>query len=465
MFDWSVFLLVSLISLSAGATTAFLLWRFAPEEWQITLREYVVGSLVILLAVAPLTTWAASTIAKNAQIGDYIEFQNGSVVSATRQDVECEYNGSCQNHYDCDPYLVPVTTCTSDDKGNMSCKTTLVTRYNSCPYATVEHNFYVSDSLGDRHTIALGWLDEDPEVWSNESNRQSIPDYLQLGVPAYWQQAYDSIMANRPLPVTKIITYDNYILADDQSLLKAYNDAIEEYKSKGWLPDHTQNLKNPVTPEFTAKKFNFVGETLPNDEAWQDAVNRLNAKLSMTLQGDLHVVAIDATKVSLADSEKYTNTLLAYWQSDTYGKKSLARNTIVLVIGVQDGKVDWSRAKTGVPLGNDSMLSALSSRLAGQAFAPDTLIGSPGATIVDGKPQYQLSQGLVDQIITVDYPFERPCTDCANNGESGGFVYIKPEVHLSFWSKFWTGLSVFVLTSVIWILLARLEFFPTRKPE
>jgi len=319
--------------------------------------------------------------------------------------------------------------------------------------------------LGDRHTIALGWLDEDPEVWSNESNRQSIPDYLQLGVPAYWQQAYDSIMANRPLPVTKIITYDNYILADDQSLLKAYNDAIEEYKSKGWLPDHTQNLKNPVTPEFTAKKFNFVGETLPNDEAWQDAVNRLNAKLSMTLQGDLHVVAIDATKVSLADSEKYTNTLLAYWQSDTYGKKSLARNTIVLVIGVQDGKVDWSRAKTGVPLGNDSMLSALSSRLAGQAFAPDTLIGSPGATIVDGKPQYQLSQGLVDQIITVDYPFKRPCTDCANNGESGGFVYIKPEVHLSFWSKFWTGLSVFVLTSVIWILLARLEFFPTRKPE
>ena len=86
-----------------------------------------------------------------------------------------------------------------------------------------------------------------------------------------------------------------------------------------------------------------------------------DAALGSTLQGDLHLVIVDAKKIS--DPDNYSNALVAYWLSPKFGKDALSKNGIVVVLGTSDGKtVDYTYAAgadllTGQTVGHNQSLS------------------------------------------------------------------------------------------------------------
>lgn len=433
------------------------------SDREFTVKELVVSSLVAILVVLPLTNVIVHTIAQSNSVGGFKEFWNGSVISAKSQEIVCTRDGSCVHDYDCDPYLVPVTKTRTvpDGKGGTTTETyiEMETRYHSCPYADREYNYWLNDSLDQKIDIASHIFAASPQEWRRGSG---IPDGVARGIPQEWTDVQNSIIHGDNPPSTLINKYTNYLLASSDSLLKAYSDKIEVYRERGLLADHTRNMKdNPLQYGYRADKAVFVKMEPDANQyrEWQRAVGRLNSQLGTELQGDLHMLAVPAKEIDNPDD--YTNALLAYWQSRDYGKEALGKNAIMIVVGVSaDGKkVEWARAKTGIPEGNGEMLAAISIKLTGVKFAPETLIGGPTASWSgegEGSLSFTSTKGAVEQIVLRDHPFLRPCMMCKDDGDNGlGYVYLKDSAMLPGWVPWVIGIVVFFISlGIFWFMVA-----------
>jgi hypothetical protein len=321
--------------------------------------------------------------------------------------------------------------------------------YESCPYATAEYTYWLNDSIGQQIPVASHLFSANPQEWRRGSG---IPGDVPRGEPQYWLDMKAAIERGDNPPSTKVNEYVNYLLSASDSLLKAYSDKIESYREKGLMPDHTLNMKsNPIYNGHLADKAVFVKMDPGADQyrAWQEALNKLNSQLGTERQGDLHMLAVPASEIDNPDD--YTNALLADWQSRQYGKEGLAKNAIMLVVGVTaDGKsVEWARAKTGIPDGNGEMLAALSLQLEDVKFTPQDLLGGPKATCNSengGNLTFTPTDGAVEQIVLRDYPFQRPCMMCEDEGDTGqGYVYLKDSALLPAWAPWVLGIVVFVV--------------------
>ena len=215
----------------------------------------------------------ASNIAYESAIQGYHEFLNGTVVEATVEEIICTKDGPCTYEYDCDPETV--TEYYTDSEGELKSRTK--TEWDSCPYATVEYSYHTKDSLG-RTTGFDRAFAEKPVEWRIGSG---IPGGVPRGAPEAWQKARTALDAGRGLPMTTTNTYTNYILASDSDLLKESSDDIETLLEAGLLPEHTQNMKDPIMDTFSANKVNFVGFTPKDEAAWQESVMQFNAALGM----------------------------------------------------------------------------------------------------------------------------------------------------------------------------------------
>src|SRR5262249_8758701 len=154
--------------------------------------------------------------------------------------------------------------------------------------------------------------------------------------------------SGNPGPVTAREDYDNYILASQSSILHKFSGSIDQYKKDGVLPKISHDILSP----YYASRVYFVGVNPPGD--WQWYINKYDAALGVSLQGDLHLVIVDANKVGSPDD--YSQALIAYWQSQEFGKDALSKNGIVVVVGTKDGQtVAWARAGTGMPVGNEAL--------------------------------------------------------------------------------------------------------------
>jgi hypothetical protein len=159
------------------------------------------------------------------------------------------------------------------------------------------------------------------------------------------------------------------------------------------------------------------------------------------LQGDLHLVAIPDTVVGSGQSENYANALKAYWQGSKMGKKALAKNGIIVVLGVntQNKTITWARAKTGMPVGNGEMLAAIENRLPGKPFDPDAILGNIKAQVKqDDKgnltASYQLGNSALEQIVFHDYPFARARMGTGKNQTGSTFTYLKADIKMPTWA-------------------------------
>lgn len=424
---------------------------------RITAPEICLYAVVVTVVSVFVTMVIGPSLARNSAINGYKEFYNGSITQARVVPDKCEKDGSCSHTYVCDTEYI-YHPAEYDSEGHLTRAAYTEVIDHHCPYATYELDYVLDDSLGRTITIGDDYFQPNPQPWRGG---HGIPSDVPRTIPTRWLSAKQHLEAGMSDPVTGIFKYANFILASDGDLYKKYSGNISKYKKAGLLPKHTVNLgKNALYDyETRATKVQTAGNLkLGNLSEWNNQLMLFNAALGSELRGDLHIVLVPSDKVG--DSKDYITALKAYWTS--LGKWSISKNGIILALGISaDGKtVQWVRADTGMPYGNNAMISGLESF---QNFPADpvTLLGNITASVatIGGKPEVTYnhgSQGLAGKIIFSDYPYKRPCMKCEDAGETGvGYTNLKDAVPVSTGSKILMFIIVLFLSLVFMgVLLA-----------
>jgi len=416
---------------------------------------------VIAVAVIGLLSWGFSSLSASAGTASvengYQEFINGALISANVHVTTCHEDGSCVHEHNCDKYYV-YHPAQYDSNGHETQAAYEEEKHHDCPYVTQEYTYSVTATYGFKtvdypiphgsHIFALHpsiWH-SDPGSWFLDEGHHyhtshGVPTGVPEGVPPAWKKYQGDIARGDSDPASDIHSYTNYILASQDSILKAYSPDVDRFLKQGILPEHTQNFRkgNPFTDLLDVNKMSFVGFTPSNAALWQKRLMRFNAALGMQLQGDMHIVAIDDHLIGAGQSETYANALKAYWQGPKMGKKALAKNGIIVVLGVNrsDNTISWARAATGMPVGNGEMVSAIEQRLPGNSFNPGAVLGKVVAS-VDPKTSnvnFNIGHGLLGQIVFHDFPFQRACMQCKQKTDHGtSFVYLKADIKQPGWA-------------------------------
>lgn len=383
---------------------------------------FAVGMVSIVL-LGSIAGAVGERWAKDNQL-TYNEFLNGYETEAIQLTQPCERDGGCKRNYDCDPYEVAVQNSSTDSKGNTTYYTTYETHYHSCPYATEEWTFVIKTSLKQDFTISADGFATNPQQYRGD---RGIPGGIQIGVPEFWAQAKARIDSGNPGPVTVQSTYKNYILASQSSILRKFSGAMEDFKTKNMLPGlSTSTPGYGITAPYVGTKTYFV-QGLPNQDQWRAAVNQFDSALGTDLQGDMHVVFVPKD----TDKDQYKGALTAYWTGPEMEKNGLSKNGIVLVIGTDGKTSSWVKAFTGMPGGNEAMLTELESLKNLDLSDPAKLLGTPKGIINGEKKVKEIvhTQGQIESIVWGANKFQRVCMVCETAGDKGqGFAYLDADI-------------------------------------
>lgn len=399
----------------------------------------IVGVVVFSLGAAPLAAKIGTDQFRQGAVA-YREFWNGWETAALVSSTTCTKNGWCSLSYQCDPHDVTefISVTDADGKGSHM-EARVHTEYDDCPYATEERSYAVATTLGKYGMgtfIAPGAVE-----WRAGSGFGGYP----VGPPAEWVAVADRIAAGDPGPVTADKGYDNYVLSSQHTILRKHEQVVNAYAKL--LPPPTAGWKSPIRDLYHADKVSFVG--LPEPKEWAAAVERLNAALGTELQGDLHLVAVDARRV--VNPAEYTIALAARWQSpDVYGRRALSKNGIGIVIGVRERRVAWARMFTGMPVGNEALQLDVRDMLIGKAFTVATLIGKPTARVLDdGNVKVTPGQGALPRLLWGPHRFQRVCMACDDPGDRGaGYRYLINEIRPSRGARWLVDFIVLLLSVV-----------------
>lgn len=444
-------ILIAALLFAVAAVLA--LMRSHQIVWRSTDSAILGGVAAIIFLTGCASYPVAHHIAQRGAIGGFHQFLNGSIVEVPPVDTTtCHRDGSCKHEYDCDPYEVKVVDreAYTDKDGNYHAEQSHEeTRYHDCPYSTKEYTYKLKDNFDNTYTLGDHVFAADPKAWRDG---KSLPSNVFRGVPEQWSKAKANLEAGNADPVTVPDTYDNFILADEHTLLRAYSDDIDSLKEAKLLPEHTASLKDPIHDYYMADKVSFVGMSSDDNDAWQSTLMHFNAALGMEHQGDMHVVIVKASAIpSSVSPQDYANAVKAYWLNDL-GKYALAKNGIMLILAVDDtgSIVEWSKADTGMPIGNGAMLQALSTQLDGQPLSPDILFGDTTAQVKDSKVSYTIGAGLVSDIVMNRFPFKRACMACEDKEDEGtGFVSLSVDIPLGTGGTIWTIIIDLLLAALL----------------
>lgn len=429
--------LEGLIGAAASVAVGFGLKKAYEGDYRynITAREFQISAILISCAVAPLVVYTGYQVAIQQNVS-YQETWSGWEQKAVQNVNTCYRDGTCHFEYSCDPY----TETYKDSDG----KTQTRTKYHDCPYFTEEWEFVLKTTAGSV-VIAPHNAPTNPSqhLWRPWV---SAPSDVPSGVPATWAQAKQRIEAGIPGPVAVRHTYENYILASD-NLLKKQSDRIAEYQKKGIMPDFQYQIAN----DYIQNRVYWVMQ-VPTKADWLQASMRFNAAFGMAKQGDLHLVIVRADQVDNPDY--YASAVSAHWQS-AFEKNSLSKNAVVVIVGVTDGKVVWSRASTGMPIGNEALMLEIQNQLPGTELSPEKLLGAPTATINSASEvSYTLPQGKLGELL---WKYQRVCMRCdGKDGASNpGYVYLLNQVQPDGLQKILIVLAVVAASGVVWYVVLR----------
>ena len=429
-------------SLAVGFALKFMLDR-SGSRYQIDNTELAIGSALVALLICPLTAWVGTKLAISSQV-TYNENWGGYELKANWVRTTCERDGSCVHHYDCDPYTVEVECGGYEGSGkdrHYVSKKCPETRYHDCPYTTEEWTFTIDTTI-DPVTVASHNLPTNPDLHRWRSYK-SVPSSIESGIPQFWSECKARLDRNEPGPVTMRKEYENYVLASQTTILKRYSDSIERYKTAGLLPPINRNVHD----FYFANRVYFVGARPPGD--WQTAINRFDAALGSQLQGDLHLVLVDANKVT--DPDNYSLALFAYWQSKEFDKDALSKNGIVVVLGSEDGQtVKWARAGTGMPEGNEALLTDIQNQLPGTRLDPQVILGNPTAALVNGGVQVTHTDGVLEKVLWGANAFKR--VHMGKPGQPGnvGYSYLLQEIEPTGLQCFLIVLCQVLMSGIVW---------------
>ncbi|MFW5704121.1 MAG: hypothetical protein ACOCXQ_04735 [Patescibacteria group bacterium] len=457
------------LALSSGLIAKVVLDR-QNNQYSITWAEYLIVGGFMVFTIGPSVVWLGVNVARDNLL-QYKEYWNGYEVSAVAQEYTCTRDGPCVHEYDCDSYRCNPHNCncrcTSRNKDGRctseTCSTCYDTCWRDCPYCTKETTYVIQTTIGDV-TIAAHRLPVDPHAnrWEPHRGRE-LPQYVieraGVGAPDLWIQAQERIASGNPGPVTLEKQYENPILASQAQLLIQKSASIQTYLEMGLLPTPSKGTYN----HYYATKVYGLGFEPPNAQDWIDANMRLNAALGMDLRGDLHFVVLQDSRV--VNPDDYFLSLMAYWQSEEMGKNAISKNSIVVVVQTTDGvTIDWARAATGMPEGNEHMLVELKTQLTGAQLDPMLIFGTPkgvpefeNGQVVDVNPQIS-NTGILEQVLWGDNAFVRRCMFCDDQDEEGktSFDFLISQIQPTGWQQFWI---IFLNTLLSWVLWGLAIFF------
>ena len=414
------------------------------SRYRIDRKELMISMAVMLVIVVPLTAYVGVKVAINNQV-TYYENWNGWELKARLIRESCYEDGPMRHYWiETRRELVDVDveeTYTDPSTGEEKTRTVTKKEWKDVdykiPYTTEEWTFVVETSIGDVQ-IAYRFLPENPNQYRYRFLK-GVPSYPSTtGYPDFWLDVKDRVESNHPGPVTLRKAYENYILASQSSILKRFNDSIERYEKLGQLPAINSQVRN----FYFSDRVYFVGVKPEKGSVsdWQRAMQRFDAALGQSLQGDLHLVVVDANKIT--DKDNYSGALFAYWQSPAFGKNALSKNGIVIVVGTRDGvTIDWAVASTGMPLGNEALLAEIKDALKGKALDPETLLGHPTASITGGTVKVTNTSGELEKLFWGPNRYKRVHMN-SKDGEVG-FEYLLRELRPT---GFQLGAILFVIT-------------------
>lgn len=414
-------------------------------EPKITNTEFGVAMGVMLILVIPFTAWLGIKVSIQNQV-TYNENWNGWELKAEVVRRPTSEDGFMRHYWietRVETYWEDEEYTDSDGKKRTRRVQKKRNVDHKIPYTTEEWDFVVHTTIGDV-TIATGFLPENPNKYRYRW-LVNVPESRfasTTGYHPYYLTVKERLDRNAPGPVTLRMTYDNYILASQTTILQRFNESIEKYKKAGLLP----KIQSTVTGYYDADRVYFVGGASGTGN-WQNASRRFNSALGHTLQGDLHLVIVPADKV--LDRDNYGGALVAYWQSDEFGKDALSKNGIVVVLGARDGQVIWAFAATGMPMGNEHLLLEIRNSLQGVALDAEVLLGNASATINGGSVQVHNTQGELEKILWGKNRFQRVhMTD--KNGNGVGYEYLLAELEPTTGQKVGILFVVFFLSGIAW---------------
>jgi hypothetical protein len=471
----NVLIFYIIIALAATAATVFAI------KSPVNLSVWAVALIVALISPFPVHAIVMSVAKSDKQT--YHEYWNGYETDARAVSTTCVRDGSCVHEYNCDPYTQVYydTVQDADGKGTHQERKTR-TVYHDCPYSTQETTYLVDTTL---NTYTVG-----DSLMTGAQYRfgTGIPGGRVTHAPAQWSAVKHRIDIKKPGGVSKVNSYKNYILASEGTVFKRYSDEIDELKSKNLLPSPSAGIGQ----YDDAIKVSFVGNVHGIDKKTiRDNLNSLNGAVGSDLNGDVRMVFVNSSAVG--NTEDYGNALMAYWQSSkTFGRDALAKNAIVIIVGVEkyktpskasestesvvvptttptaptvteqpaqpvikDGSpvVAWTKAYTGMPIGNEALLTQLQSDLKGDVIDKN-FIGNP--TIDLGTKQTIHTDGKIESILFGTNKFDRVSMSAKDSNDSGsGFNYLADEWQPD--TGAWTWF--FVISTIVFLLVLGGGFF------
>jgi hypothetical protein len=136
-----------------------------------------------------------------------------------------------------------------------------------------------------------------------------------------------------------------------------------------------------------------------------------------------------------------------------------SKNGVVVVIGTSDGQtVAWSRAFTGMPLGNEQLLVVLRDKLNGLPLTPQALIGpaqsrrTPATVIRPPELQAGALERLLWGLDDSSTRFAR--VKMKGDKGQGGFLYLNNEIQLTGGQKWGVFIFTFLACLAVWLVFA-----------
>lgn len=445
-------------------------------EKEVTWGEF----LLVTFVVAPIVAIGVSRVGLETARQNALwhhEFWNGWELLTTSSDYACQRDGSCRNTYACDHYTYQYQCgCMVHNEDGFCIVPSYCTgsAHHSCPWTKTEWNYGVSTTLDDYVFVTHALpLDFNSQLWRPSQGQVPLSVQVQAGVGPNqaWINVEDRILRGSPGPVTKIMEYEDYILASQSDAVVQYADVISGYLAAGLMPEPVKEIHN----HYHADKVRFISKVDKDIyEAWQSQLAYFNAGLGTELQGDLYIVVVPYSVVPSSASGIYLAALKAYWQdTTTHGKDILGKNGIIVVLGIdaEATTVMWAVADTAMPVGNTLMKSAVRFHLDAIPFDPVSVIGTVRGQfdVVDGVRKVRTiveSDGELTQIIwglrDRATKFQRICMVCDDPGDVGvSQRELFNEIQPSGTAKFWIVLAVVVLSLVFWF--AAVQINTTRK--
>lgn len=174
----------------------------------------------------------------------------------------------------------------------------------------------------------------------------------------------------------------------------------------------------------------------------------------------------------LVDSHvKYLTALKAYWLGDHFGRRAIAKNAIIIVVGVKQDKVRWSETSTGMPFGNEVMAEQLSLRFAEDnkvPLTPQAVIGNPRLQMrgmgENAKPKLTMSEnpGVIEKTILKDYPFLRASMGCKGDDDGKsclGYDNLVSKIEPSSGAKVTMGAIAVLIALILWGLAVPFDWY------